>query len=54
MAQYKYALQFVTEELKGDREVVMAALAQDCHTLQLATNDVIGRPRIRHGRWGPL
>ena len=40
------ALQFATEELKGDRKIVMAAVSQDCYALEFATEELQGDPEI--------
>ena len=41
-----YALQYATEELKGDREIVLAALSKNGRALQYATEELKGDREI--------
>ena len=41
-----YALKYATEEMKGDREIVMAAVSKHGHTLQYATEELKGDREI--------
>ena len=41
-----YALEFATEELKGDREIVLAAVSKSGVALQFATEELKGDREI--------
>jgi hypothetical protein len=40
VAQIGWALQYVSKELKRNKEVVMVAVAQDVHALQFASYEL--------------
>ena len=46
VAKNGYALQYATEELRGDREVVMTAVAQHGYALEYATEELRGDKEI--------
>ena len=46
VGQHGWALQFATEELRGDREVVMAAAAENGYVVQFAVEELRGDKEI--------
>ena len=46
VSEHGHALQYATEELKGDREIVLAAVSKHGYALQCATEELKGDREI--------